>query len=163
MATTTDEPTLGQLVASASRDLSALVRNEIELAKTELRDDAKAAARGSAMFAVAAFLGVLVLILLSIAAAYGLTAAGLHPAIAFLIVAGAYLLIALILALVGKRQVGRIGPPERAIATAKETAAALKRNSSMPAAIAAPLTAAPSTADGAKPLPGARRGDATAT
>ena len=35
-----DEPTIGQLVANASKDLSGLVRGEIELAKTELKKTA---------------------------------------------------------------------------------------------------------------------------
>ena len=53
------------------------------------------------MFGCAAFLGLLAVILLSIAAAYGLTALGLHPAMAFLIVAGGYLLMRRALVLVG--------------------------------------------------------------
>lgn len=120
------EETLGVLFANASRDLSSLVRSEIELAKAEIRQDVKNGATGGAMFGVAAFLGLLAIILLSIAAAYGLVAAGLHPAVAFLIVAGAYLLVAGVLALVGRRAVAKVGPPERAIRTSKETAAYLK-------------------------------------
>jgi hypothetical protein len=120
-----DEPTLGQLVASASRDLSLLVRSEIELAKTEVRTDVRNAAKGGGMFGAAAFLGLLAVILLSIAAAYGLTALGLHPGFAFLIVAGVYLLVAAILAFIGVRAVKKVGPPERTIRTAKESVAAI--------------------------------------
>jgi len=120
-----DEPTLGQLVASASRDLSLLIRSEIELAKSEVRVDVRHAAMGGAMFGAAAFLGLLAVILLSIAAAYGLTAAGLHAAFAFLIIAGTYLLVAGILALVGVRAVKKVGPPERTLRTAKESVAAI--------------------------------------
>lgn len=122
----TPDETLGALFATASRDLSALVHSEVELAKAELRADVKNGAAGAAMFGAAAFLGVFALILLSIAAAYGLVAAGLHPAWAFLIVAGAFLLIAGVLALVGKKAVGKVGPPERTIRTSKDTAAFLK-------------------------------------
>ena len=120
------ERSLGQLFSDASRDLSALVHNEIALAKTELRADMKAAAKGGGLFGAAGFLGVVAFVLLSIAAAYGLVAAGLHPGWAFLIVAGAYLLLAGILALVGRKQVKRVGPPERTIRTTKESVAALK-------------------------------------
>jgi putative superfamily III holin-X len=123
--TATDEPTLGQLVASASRDLSLLVRSEIELAKSEVRVDLRNAAMGGGMFGAAGFLGLLAAILLSIAAAYGLTALGLHPGFAFLIVAGAYLLVAGILALVGLRAVKKVGPPERTIRTARESVSAI--------------------------------------
>jgi len=123
---TPDEPTFGQLVAAASRDLSALVRDEIELAKSEIKVDVKNGAVGGAMFGAAAFLAVLVVILLSIAAAYGLVAAGLHPAWAFVVVAGVYLIVAGILVLIGVRKVKKLGPPERTIRTSKETAEFLK-------------------------------------
>lgn len=121
-----DEPTVGQLVANASRDLSSLVRSEIELAKAELKTTAIAAGTGAGLFGGAAFLGLLAIILLSIAAAYGVNALGLHPALAFLIVAGLYLLIALVLVLVGKRLIGKAKGPQRAIETSKESVEALK-------------------------------------
>jgi len=117
-----EEQTVGQLVAAASRDLSALIHSEIELAKAELRADAKAAGRGGAMLGIAGFLGVLVVILLSIAAAFGLVALGLHEAVAFLIVAVVYLLVAGALAFVGIKAVKTVKPPERSIRAAKETA-----------------------------------------
>jgi hypothetical protein len=123
-----EEQSVGQLVASASRDLSTLIRAEIELTKLELRADVKAAATGGAMFGAAGVVGVMVVILLSIAAAYGLTAAGLHPALAFLVVAVAYGLAAGALVFLGVRKVKQVGPPERTIATTKETAAALRGN-----------------------------------
>lgn len=120
------ERSLGQLFAEASRDLSSLVRDEIELAKSEIRRDVKNVATGGAMFGAAGFVAVLAVILLSIAAAYGLVALGLHPGWAFLIVAAVYLVVAVILALVGKQAVSKVGPPERTIRTSKETAAFLK-------------------------------------
>ncbi len=117
-----EEQTVGQLVAAASRDLSTLIHSEIELAKAELRADAKAAGRGGAMLGIAGFLGVLVVILLSIAAAFGLVALGLHEAVAFVIVAVVYLLVAGALAFVGIKAVKTVKPPERSIRAAKETA-----------------------------------------
>lgn len=131
-----NEQTVGQLVASATRDMSTLIRSEIELAKLEIKDDVKAGAVGGALFGAAGVIGVLVIILLSIAAAYGLTAAGLHPAIAFLIVAVVYALVAGGFVFVGLRKIKQVGPPERAIKTTKETAAALRGNnpSSLPPA-----------------------------
>lgn len=121
----TEEPTVGQLFAAVSRDLSSLVRSEIELAKAEIKDDVRSAGTGGGMLGAAAFLSLLAVILLSIAAAYALTALGLHPAWAFLIVAGFYLLVAGVLGLVGVRSFKQIKPPERTIKTAKESAALL--------------------------------------
>jgi hypothetical protein len=120
------ERTLGQLVADASHDLSAIVRSEVALAKAELRADLKAAAVGGAMFAVAGVLAFLALILLLIAAAYGLVAAGLAPWLAFLVVAVVLLVVTGVLALVGKKQLGRAGPPKRTMRTSKETVETLK-------------------------------------
>src|SRR3954451_5416576 len=102
------EPSIGTLVASATKDLSALIRSEIELAKVELKAEAKHAATGGGRFGAAAYLGILATVLLSIAAAYGLTALGLAPGWAFLIVAVVYLLIAGLLAFIGKKQVSQV-------------------------------------------------------
>jgi len=121
-----DEPTVGQLVANASRDLSSLVRSELELAKTELKKTAVAAGTGAGMFGAAGFLALLAIILLSIAAAYGVSALGLHPALSFLIVAVVYLLIGAGLVFVGLRLIKKAKGPERAIETSKESVEALK-------------------------------------
>ncbi|MDT7571132.1 MAG: hypothetical protein QOE05_1306 [Actinomycetota bacterium] len=121
-----DEETLGGLFATASRDLSALVRGEIALAKAEIKVDVKNAALGGALFGAAAFLGLLALIVLLIAAAEGLVALGLPRSLSYLIVAVVLLLLAALLVLSGKRAVSKVGPPERTIRTSKETAAFLK-------------------------------------
>jgi hypothetical protein len=120
------EESLGALIATASRDLSALVRGEIELAKSEVRQDVMNGVKGGAMFGAAAFLGLLAVILLSIALAQGLIELGVVPWLAYLIVTVLYLLVAGVLVLVGKRAVSKVGPPERTIRTSKETAAFLK-------------------------------------
>jgi hypothetical protein len=54
------------------------------------------------------------------------SALGLHPALAFLIVAFVYLVVAGVLVLIGKRLLGRAKPPRRAIETSKESVEALK-------------------------------------
>lgn len=120
------EPTLGALFANASQDLSALVRHEVALAKTEIRQDAKNGAKAGAMFVAAAFLGLLATIFISIAIAQGLVRAGVVSWLAFLIVAVAYLILAGVLAMIGKKAVSQVGAPERTIRTSKDTAAFLK-------------------------------------
>lgn len=124
------DPTIGRLVADASRDISALVQAEIKLAKSELRVSAKAGGIGAAMVAIAGFLGLLIIILLSIAFAFFLTMTGMHAAWAFLIVAGVYLLVAAVLLLLAYRALKKIRAPKRTIATAKEIPAALKGKTS---------------------------------
>lgn len=71
-----DEQSLGDLVALAAKDVSQLVRYEIDLAKTELKADMRRAAVSGALFGFAAFIGCLVLVLLTFALALGLHAAG---------------------------------------------------------------------------------------
>jgi Putative Actinobacterial Holin-X, holin superfamily III len=120
-----EEPTIGKLVVDASRDLSTLMRNEIALAKSELKVSVRAGGMSMALFAVAGFLAVMALIMLSVAFAYFLHFTGLDLAWCFLIVFGVYLLLAGILGLVGVRKVKKVRPPERAITQAQETKAAL--------------------------------------
>ena len=129
----TTDPTIGRLVADASRDISALVHSEIALAKSEIRFSAKAGGIGAAMFAVAGFLGLLITVLVSIAFAYLLVMAGFDPAWAFLIVAGAYLLLAGLLMLIGFRLIKKVRAPQKTMATAKEIPAALKGRGASPA------------------------------
>ena len=122
-----EEPTIGRLVADASRDLSTLVRGEIELAKAELKVSVRAGGQGAAFLGVAAVLGLVALIILSVALAYFLTMTGLHPAWCFLIVFGGYLILAGIFALIGLRKVKQVRPPERAIAEAQKSKQILAR------------------------------------
>ncbi|MHB1475475.1 MAG: phage holin family protein [Dermatophilaceae bacterium] len=125
------ERTLGQLVADATHDISSIMRSEIALAKAEIGADVKKAGVGGAMFAAAGVFALLALILLLIAAAYGLVAAGLPPWLSFLIVAGVLLVVGTVLALVGKNRVSKIkGKPERAIKNAQDTIAAIRPSDS---------------------------------
>ncbi len=88
------DQSLGDLVALAAKDASQLIRYEIDLAKTELKSDLRRVGLAGAMGGVAAFVGCLVLVLLCIALAEGLVALGIWPWAAFLIVAGACVLLA---------------------------------------------------------------------
>jgi hypothetical protein len=122
-----DDPTLGKLVADASRDISALVRGEIALAKSELKVSVKAGGLGLGLFAGAAFLGLLAVIMLSVAIAYFIHMTGLDLAWCFLLVFLLYVLIAGLLAFIGIRKVKQVKAPERAIYQAQETKNILKR------------------------------------
>src|SRR6266566_709196 len=99
---------LGELVSLAIKDVSQLIKWEIDLAKLELRDDVKRLGISSAMLGVAGFVGCLVLVLLSFAAAFGLVAAGIWTWAAFLIVAGGYLLVAGIAVFLGRLKMRRL-------------------------------------------------------
>src|SRR5215472_4688869 len=87
------DQSIGDLVSVAARDISQLVRYELDLAKLELKDDAKRVGVGAGLLGVAVFAACLVLMLLCFAFAYGLNALGIWLWAAFLIVAGACVLI----------------------------------------------------------------------
>ena len=122
-----DDPTIGKLVGDVSNDVSSLIRSEIALAKTELKFSAKAGGVGLGLFAAAAFLLVLAVIMLSVAIAYFIHFTGLDLAWCFLIVFGFYALVAAVLGLFGYRSVRKVRGPEASIEQIKETKAVLKR------------------------------------
>jgi uncharacterized membrane protein YqjE len=132
---TSSEPSLGTLVSAASRDLSTLIRAEIELAKAELRTDMKSAAKAAALLAVAGVFGFFVLIMLLFAFAEGLVALGLFRWAAFLVVAVVLLVLAGILALVARGAIKRVKPPTRTIETTKDTIAWAKHPTQPPVSV----------------------------
>jgi hypothetical protein len=122
-----DPRSLGQLLASATADISALVHDELALAKAELRQDAKRAAYGSGALIGSLAVMVFAMPMLSMAAAYGIRALGLTLGWSFLVVGGAYVLIALVLGLLAYGRFKKVKKPERSIASAKQTAAVLQK------------------------------------
>ena len=90
------DQSLGDLVALAAKDVSQLIRYEIDLAKKELKGDAQRVSIAAAGMGLAAFGGCLVLVMLCFALAYGLITLGIWPWAAFLIVAGTLVLLAVI-------------------------------------------------------------------
>lgn len=122
------DPTIGRLVADASRDISTLVSKEIQLAKSELKVSVKAGGIGVGLFAAAGFLAVLAIIMLSVAIAYFIhwDDKGLELHWAFLIVFGFYLLLAGLLGFVGLKKVKQVRAPEKAIEQGREIPRALK-------------------------------------
>ncbi|SDS71000.1 Putative Holin-X, holin superfamily III [Nocardioides scoriae] len=125
----TDEPTIGKLVVDASRDVSGLIQKEIALAKSELRVSVKAGGLSIGLFAGAAFLGLLAIIMLSVAIAHFISFTGLDLAWGFLIVFFLYVLLAGLLAFVGLKKVKKVRPPEKAIGQAKAIPGAFKGKS----------------------------------
>lgn len=125
-----EEPSIGQLVAQASRDVSTLIQHEIALVKSEVKFSVRAGGIGLALFAAAGFLVLLGVIMLSVALAYFISMTGLHLAWSFLIVFVLYVLAAGMLGFLGYRKVRQVGPPERAIHQAQETKNALTNRGS---------------------------------
>jgi membrane protein len=110
-----------ELLRQLSDQTTTLVRQEIELAKLELRDKARTAGKGAGMFGGAGLFGVYAFGALTACVILAL-ATFLPGWLAALIVALAYGAIAGVLAIRGKAQVKKAGPlvPEQAVDTTKE-------------------------------------------
>jgi uncharacterized membrane protein len=110
----------GQLAAEVAKDMSTLVRQEIALAKTELKQEAKTAGTAVGAFGGAGFAGYFVLVFLSLAGMYGLDSF-MPIGWAAVIVAGVWAVIAAVLAVIGRNRIKAFSPkPERTIETVKE-------------------------------------------
>ena len=115
-----DGAPVGELVKQATEQLSDLVRQEMRLAQAELTQKGKRAGRGGGLFGGAAMFGF---VAFEAGVATAIIALGLVLDLwaAALIITGALLVIAAVLALLGRRQFGRATPaaPERAIASVR--------------------------------------------
>jgi predicted permease len=115
------QASVGELVTAVQRDLSLLVKQEIDLAKSELKVSVKVGGLSIALFATAAFLMLLAVIMLSIGLAYLINLTGLDLVWCFLLVFLGYTLLAGLLGFVGYRKVRQVRGPQRALHQAQET------------------------------------------
>jgi uncharacterized membrane protein YqjE len=127
------EASVGDLVSLAVRDVTRLFQCELELAKLELRADARRVGLAVALAAIAVFTGFLVLVMLCFALAEGLITLGIWPWAAYLIVAGACVLLAAIAGLVIYLKVRRISGLRRTRESVQEDLALLRRDENAPA------------------------------
>jgi hypothetical protein len=117
---------LGELVGAISSDLSALMRQEIELAKAEFKQEAVKTGRGAGMLGGAVFAGYMVLLFGSIAAWWGLSNV-MDQGWAALIVTAMWALVGVVLFVTGRRQLRAVHPkPERTVDTLQQVPDALK-------------------------------------
>ncbi|MER5264581.1 phage holin family protein [Actinosynnema sp. NPDC002837] len=117
-----EEPSLGRLVGDLAEDLSRLMRQELELAKAEIRQEATKAGKAAGMLGAAGFAGYMTAVLLSLALAFGLaTFMGLGWAT--LVVAVLWAVAGFALFSTGRARLRKVNPkPERTIETLKEDA-----------------------------------------
>jgi uncharacterized membrane protein YqjE len=115
-----DRP-VGELLKELSTQTTALVRQELELAKAEMAEKGKQVGIGAGMFGGAGLFGVLALAALT-ACVIAALATGMDVWLAALIVAVVYAGIAGVLALLGRQKTREAVPPapEQAIESTKE-------------------------------------------
>lgn len=120
------ETSVGELIGNISNDLSQLFRQEVELAKVELKQEAAKAGKAGGMLGGAAFAGYLAVVLLSFALVFALDAV-MPAGWAALIVAVLWALIGGVLYVNGKKRLKTVDPmPRRTVDTLKEDAQWLK-------------------------------------
>lgn len=120
-----DQRSVGELVGEVSRDLSTLVRQEIELAKAEAKQSAQRAGKGAGMFGGAGVAGHMVLLFLSLALWWALgTVMGLGWS--GLVVAALWAVVAVVLALRGKKELQAVEGMPRTADTVKKIPDALR-------------------------------------
>ena len=117
---------VGELVGSITNDLSTLMRQELDLAKAEVKQEAIKSGKAAGMYGAAGFAGYMVVLFASIAAWWGL-ANVMDEGWAALIVTGVWAVIGAVTYSAGRRQARQIHPkPERTVETVKEIPDALK-------------------------------------
>jgi uncharacterized membrane protein YqjE len=129
---------IGELVSVAVKDVSRLLRFEVELAKVELKSDVRRLGIAGALLGVAAFVGCLVLVLLCFAFAYGLIALGIWAWASFLIVAGTCIVLAGLAVLIGYTKVRKLSGLKQTRQTVQDDLALLKREDAGAAAASGP-------------------------
>jgi hypothetical protein len=117
---------LGQLVGDVTRDLSTLMRQELALARAELKQEASKSAKGAGALGGAGLAGWMAVLFLSIALWWALSHVVGHSWSA-LIVAVVWAIVAAVLASVGRKKFREVNPtPERTVDTLKTVPDALK-------------------------------------
>ncbi|MCS5718727.1 phage holin family protein [Herbiconiux sp. CPCC 205763] len=118
---------LGDLLGEVTKDISTLMRQEVELAKAELKQSASRAGKGAGLYGGAGYGAMMAILFLSIALwwALGTLIGGGWSGV---IVAVIWAVIALILFLVGRNQMKTVKGAPQTVETLKNIPATLKRN-----------------------------------
>ncbi len=120
------ETSIGDLIGNISNDLSTLFRQEVELAKAEVKQEASKAGKAAGMLGAAGFAGYLTVVLLSFALVFALGNV-MDLGWAALIVAALWGAAGAVLAVNGRKKLKTVDPvPHRTVDTIKEDAQWLK-------------------------------------
>jgi hypothetical protein len=113
-------PSVGSLVSDVTSDMSTLVRQEVDLAKAEVRQAAVRAGKGAGMFGGAVGAGMFAVLFLLLASMFGLSAV-MALGWAALIIGALLVVSAGVLGLVGRAQVRKVhAKPTQTVETLKE-------------------------------------------
>lgn len=118
---------LGDLLGEVTRDVSTLMRQELELAKAEVKESATRAGKGAGLLGGAGYAAVMGVLFISIAVwwALGYLVGNAWSAV---IVAVIWLVVALVLYLQGRKALKSVAGAPQTVDTIKEIPETLKRN-----------------------------------
>ena len=117
-----DDQSIGQILSEVVGDVTRLFRQEVELAKSELRQEAVKAGKAGGMFGGAAVAALLTAVMVSLALAAALDEA-MHPAWAALIVAVLWAVAGAVLYTSARQKLRSVDPvPRQTVETLKEDA-----------------------------------------
>ena len=117
---------VGELIGEVSRDFSTLMRQELELAKVEIKTEVAKTGKAAGLLGGAGFAGYMVALFLSCALWWGLANA-MDPGWAALIVAVLWAVIGAVLFVTGRSTMRTVHPkPERTVDTVQRIPGALK-------------------------------------
>jgi hypothetical protein len=120
------ETSIGDLIGNISNDLSTLFRQEVELAKAEVKQEASKAGKAAGILGAAGFAGYMTIVLLSFALVYALSNV-IDAGWAALIVAVIWGIVGAVLYANGRKKLKDVDPvPHRTVDTIKEDASWLK-------------------------------------
>ena len=123
----TEPASLGDLIGEVTKDLSTLMRQEVELAKAELTQSAQRAGRGAGMFGGAGFAVYMVLLFLTIALWWAI-GSGTGLGWSALIVAAIWGVVGAVLFVLGRKELQSIRGLRRTSDSLKKIPDALKGN-----------------------------------
>lgn len=118
---------MGDLVGEVTRDISTLMRQELELAKAELRQTATRAGKGAGMYGAAGVAGFLTVLFLSIAMWWGLGYL-VGNAWSAVIVAALWAIVGVVFVFVGKQAFDEVRGMPDTVESIKKIPDTLKRN-----------------------------------
>ncbi|KHK98346.1 hypothetical protein LK09_04840 [Microbacterium mangrovi] len=122
-----ESASLGELLGDVTRDLSTLMRQEVELAKAELKDSAVKSARGAGLFGGAGYAASMTLLFLSLAL-WAALALVMGWGWAAVIVAIVWAIVGGILFMVARAQLKKVRGVPQTVETLQEIPPTLKRN-----------------------------------
>ncbi len=120
-----DGRSIGTVLGDITANISTLMRQEVALAKAEVRQSGSQVGKGIGLLAGAAVAGLLLLVFVSVSAWWGL-GQYIGPEWSALVVAAVWAVIAVILALVGKKELERVRGLQNTTETLSKVPNALK-------------------------------------